>query len=528
MSEDTKLKSVSQHHEQSNTGFKPATGPLTVKHAAIKKSQLDEAIGDFSEQEKKAVRPKRSLLSDEGSVLHVGKEARGTIITDTKSKQWNIASSIKDSVGGWFSGAQEKIEKTLAKPKPKKVMAASSTRTTTIKKAAASSALASNDGFKSVQPARPIGGLSKAQSSIRIKEKNVPKEIGDTRPRWTHVVASKDKTENQHEAKTDAAPENKKPLLLEAPEAAVALSQIKKPQNVQKRFRSVKTARPVLVSGLKLSHTPGAEARRDAEKSEPAKISKPVATDHTETKSVPDAPAPQPAQVEPDATTTTTAPETNESATAPITQDESKTETSPTSSRKEQGFPIITVVLVILFISSLAISTTFLRNLSTTGSLVETETTTDTQSLIVADTTTPVAFELSELTAAAERSSGLTVFSTNSEIDALSLIKEWNTSFTLYATAAEIGALGQAPFVIIKTDSLDTALASMLAAEEQLPSSLVKLFTTTPYQTFSESTSNRNIRIGSDGLAYTTTTEGIVVIATSAEAIESLLRRIKK
>lgn len=352
-----KPKPVSHNHTEKAPIPKPASSH--AHSVIIKKNQLKEALGEFNEQEEKATHGQGSLLSDEHKVLHVGNEERGTIITDTKRGRWSLTDAVKGAVGSWYTKKQNQVEQVLKKPEPKKSVAAPESRKETIKKAADHSLLPKADEFKTVQPKKSMLGRKHAHSSVRIKEKNIPKEIGDTAPHWTHVVAEK-KHAREHERdaqkpdaiSTDTHRTSTPTKLIESPRHGRRLleqPEDRKPGNVTKSYRPATNTSAVRVAGVSIAARPKPETA----------ATKPTAPEKTPTrpeeKVAASEPAPAPEQPTPAATPTL------QPAREPYTNNEPLTVPEPSPSAPDTpAIPIVTIVLVILFIVILAISTTLL------------------------------------------------------------------------------------------------------------------------------------------------------------------------
>ncbi len=347
MEQQGKPQSVSHAHVPKAPIPKPNESAGNARSVMAKKSQLQEALGEFKAQEDKTAHSSRSLLSDEGAVLHVGREEQGTIITDTKHKRWSVTDAVKGALGGWYGKKHAQVEKALHKDEPKKTIAAPSTRTETIQKAAAKSSLPDAEHFKSVKPRTPIPGRSRAQSSVRIKERNIPKEIGDTAPHWTHIVAAKKQAaREQTESKptTSNSDTKSETKLVESPRHGRRLltsPEERKPARVQKTYRRATNAPAIKVAGVTIAARPKKESETPPPTPKASRQAQPANTTPTPKQT------PTPQQKEPGVSAPTLTPA---SAHTPVGSD------TPT-------IPIVTIVLVIIFIVVLAISTTLLGTL---------------------------------------------------------------------------------------------------------------------------------------------------------------------
>ena len=410
MESQGKQKSVSRAHAEKAAIPKRNGNNRPAKAAALKKSQLHEAVGEFNKQEERSTHNNRSLLSDEGTVLHVGNEAQGTILKDTKHERSRVTDAIKTSLSNWFSKTQAKLEKRLQKPEPKKTIASVESRAETVKKAAEQSSLPKTDAYKSVKPRRPIPGRRHAQSSVRIKEKDVPKEIGDTKPRWTHVMEEKTQHQRQDANTDDAtAPESMtqittpvKPtktepktdpesVLLESPRHGRRLLESpedRRPRTIEKTYRPMTNAPTIRVRGPVATTTkpeqPSSGSTPDAPqptKTEQEPTEKPVPRLNTflpdedrksnDREPTTDLPTSSSTALEAtieresiEASTDTDVPPEDKTALAnDVDADPATTATPANTTPETPAIPIVTIVLVIIFIAALAISTTILQSL---------------------------------------------------------------------------------------------------------------------------------------------------------------------
>ena len=534
MQESTSKQSVSRSHAANNQTDAGLTGSSGIIAATQKKSQIKKALGDFNEHEEKSRSQKKSILSDEGAVLHVGKEKQGTIIKDTKHKRWSFTNAIKDSMGGWFKNEKSRVEKTFRAPIPEKIVEASSTRTDVIKKAAKMSALAGTDSYKKEQTKKPVPKA--AHSSIKIKPKDVPKEIGDTKPRWTHVIEDEEPKEEivSHTQKDSASiTKTKNSKLLDPPEKKLLLPEhagVVKTETIKKEYRSPRVVHKVsLVQPFK---------KTSEAKSEETPKTAPKAVEEKEVAElVPEKQEPEPVSVDIDSEETKgpiTPPKEPEVKPVRHTQ---TTANVPHLLEGKPGIPTSTIVLVIVFITVITVST-FAWNVldskrSENNSLAIGG---EAPGLVVADSELKIELKSSSFTtdfeSALNNNTGFTKFILYDSTAAVSVISNWGEWFARGTMAVELGGFGNKPFIIIKSDSKEIALASMLSLENNLPIELQDLYNSSTSTRFTSSKVGPNdIRILRDSqsvyMVYFVSNDGFTLIASSIGDVAALIDRVK-
>lgn len=552
MADDRLSQTVSQHHAKRATipQSPTLTGSSGVRPVTNKKQQLDNALTEFAAAEQKRTQPEKSLLADDNE-LSEEDGAQGTIITNTKRHRWSFTDAVSNALGGWMKQKRKKISHNLAKPEQQQPESSAKDRAHIIEQASTQSALAKNVPLEKKEIPPPAQHTPKIKSSIRIKTKDVQKEIGETKPRWTHII--EDEPEQAHEVVEEAAPEptkrSYKKLFLAAPKKKKFLPGNVTPQtpkNIQKVYRTVSTPQPVVVS-----NTPKPKVV-DTQKAEPIDTpsAPPVAEEKTEapTSSMQDeklfaktsAPKPTPTPLEKKVIEQTNEDNFQEVASF---EEEARTDTTPqtrdsTPNALSQLIGMIgatsnmTLILAIVCLVVVVLGNTFLR---TDPSAVSEVTENLNVSLVVPDSTQTVDYNTDNIHDAIDdallRSSGVVEFVSESKTN-LALVSEWSAFFNLNATAAQLGGVSGEPYVVVQTNSYDLARASMLTFERQIPPDIASLFSVESPLTFRDGVIDRaNIRIGSIGLntklVYYIREDGRIVITSSESLMSLLIPRLK-
>jgi len=538
MQESSSKDSVSQSHSSVTPKTNSHSGSFRVKATTQKKSQLQKALGEFDERGGSTITQRKSLLSDEDNMLHVGNEKRGTIIKDTKSRRWSFTTAMKDSLGGWFKSEKNKIGSTFKKPIPKKIVEASSTRTQVIKKAAQMGAMAGTDSLKKSVIKKPIPKV--AHSSIRIKHKDVPKEIGNTKPRWTHIIEDEERTVDVGKPvsqKESAPPEpnNHEPQLLDAPDEHLLLPEhagLIRTENIKKEYRTprvsqVVTFRPTAPVVTKTAPEPKiVMASEVSEVKENYQTSGEETTVETITRSITNE---NEKEVEPETTS-----KGAETRTVVVSQIETPSQFTL------EGFSKLstsTTVMVILFIAVISISTFswgVIENKSEKD--FENFETVSNTNLIKADKIVPLVVGSTlfsdEVKNTITENDGFVRFETTPSETLLKIVAGWNDTLTLGIEKVEIGALNNNPFFVIKTSSREVGLASMLQLERVIPKELKSLYAVTESSRFSSrKMNNHDIRVlgdqNSSELVYMIRSDGLILIAKNNDDLAAIFDRAK-
>ncbi len=542
MQESSSKEPVSQSHSSITTKTDSLVGSSGVRAATQKKSQLQKALGEFSRDGDSKAAQKKSLLSDEDTVLHVGNEKRGTIIKDTKRKRWSFTSAVKNSFGGWLHDEKNKVESTFKKPIPKKIVESSSTRTEVIKKAAHMGAVAGTDSLKRTVIKKPIP--TSTRSSIRIKPKDVPKEIGDTKPRWTHVIEEDDAEEVVSHKKPvnvetvkPSTPNQAPPQLLEAPDTQFLIPDhvgVVKKESIKKEYRTPRVSQvvtfaqpaptaprvPVMEKVVEAAEVPEVKTNDNLETEVPTP--KVLENNIKKEPEVIVAPKPKTESVTTDKDVPTAPPNINSQTTVLAG--------TPT-------LPISTVIMVIMFIAIIAISTlswnTIENRNSDDNQVAETVSSID---LIQADKTTLVTNDTgsidSTIVDAIHSNTGFTKFAITPSDYLVKKVLSWNNSFKLGVTHVEMGALGNNPFFAIDTDSKEVGLVAMFLFETNIPMELRGVYEITNESRFSSAKIDTyDVRLLSDkttsNLVYFVRSDGLILIAKNKDDLMALIDRAK-
>lgn len=451
-----------------------------------------------------------SLLSDTDETFVVSNSGSGTILTDTKGTGWSFSNAVKRSVNRWVKTKQSEIKEVVAdKTIATEQIAAASTRAETVKKAAGN--IAPGDGVKTLKKTPAVTERvmrTKPVSSIRVKPKNVPAEIGETKPRWKYIVES-------DEPKPEAAPtapvttsKSPVPLLRDTP-APLLLPPHKTPPVVVAREYRKPSA--VVTSAAKTAETPVAPVSKLTAVVAP--IVEPVPQPQA-----PTAPAePKVPEVPPAVIT--------EEVLEPTPATPVEATPAPRALRPPTGLPIPTVVLLIIFIAIIVVGNgvrQWLDAPETTPTEIVPTTSRVGGEVITIVSSTPLGFATN-----IREASGTQTFILSYGGEATAPATIFSSAFT-GAVAAEVGVYDSIPYLVIDFENRDIALGTMLELEGNLGTALETLFTLKqPYQFTDKASNGIDLRATTDILGstlhYAVLPNGTIVITNTESVLSELI-----
>lgn len=488
----------------------PASAPGSHTHESGLALDINKTLNDIVTASAPSVKAP-SLLSDTDETFVVSNSGGGTILTDTKGTGWSFSNAVKRSVNRWVKTKQSEIKEVVAdKTIATEQIAAASTRAETVKKAAGN--IAPGDGVQTLKKAPVVTERvvrTKPVSSIRVKPKNVPEEIGETKPRWKYIVES-DESKPKVATKAPVASTNSPvPLLRDTPKPPLLLPPHKAPPVVVAR----EYRKPVTAT------TPAVTPKINTPVSKPATAAAPTPAPVPQPIAAP-VPLPPKSELAPIAATEI------EVARVPSAQAEGPTP-EPTQEKqpsRPSGVPVPTLVLVIIFIAIIVVGNSVREWLDTPA---EVPSTTAAVSSVGGEVTTIIASTPAGFASNIREASGTQSFTLSYGGEASVPATIFSSAFS-GASRAEVGVYDGVPFLMIDFENRDTALGTMFELEGGLGSDLESLFALKqPYKFTDKILEAIDVRITTDILGstmvYGVLTNGVIIITNTETALRELI-----
>ena len=407
------------------------------------------------------------------------------------------------------------------------------------------SAIAGTDTLKKTTLKKPIP--KPTNSSIRIKPKDVPKEIGNTKPRWTHLIDEEIETVSHVTPITSQATQAES-RLLDAPDSHLLLPEragLIKAETVKKEYRTPRISHIVAVTKTpavdpKTHDIEDVHQAQDEHKIKKVASIKPTTDAYEQNRDTIE--EDEKPKVVLESTTEKTRPsnevilENKDSAASPPADAPNKSDAAQLLEGRLQ-LPTTTFVMVILFITVISISTFSWKVIENRKSAAELSIATMASiGLITADKTITLNVTKDSLTNELIRTAAANTGFTQFEIHPNDVLQKtgsnWNELFSSGLTLVEVGALNTHPYFVIKTDSKEISLAAMLSLETNIPLELKTVYESSNGDKFSSGKMSTNdMRILQDKdtvkFVYVVRNDGIILLAKNADDIAALIDRIK-